>query len=126
MNVRIHTLFIVKHLSYTCIALYGEYMFCSSRPSPASVGRVAIEAKLILRQTTFRPHISISMSLRSIILRERQFLKLFINGLEKYGAYKNLQNSEITSYRAFSENSACTDCAMCMFGTMVWTFMDWS
>ena len=35
LNVRIHILFIVK-----------QYLSCSSRPSPASLGRMAIEAKL--------------------------------------------------------------------------------
>ena len=47
MNVRIHTLFIVYH---TYVLHYREYMSCSSRPSPSSVRRVAIEAKSTLRQ----------------------------------------------------------------------------
>ena len=48
MNVRIHTLFIVN-INDTHVLYYGEYMSCSSRPSPASVGRVATEAKLTLQ-----------------------------------------------------------------------------
>ena len=46
---------------HTSVLYFGEYVSCSSRPSPTSVGRVAIEAKSGISQ-----HILNNMTLKTL------------------------------------------------------------